>query len=82
MLYNKALEHLYVTYPAILFFANGQYEQVEITVRKKRYWIGQLERQIRDEWNKRTGVKVARVKLFANRREGGTLVRDNMVINV
>lgn len=83
MIHNQTSGHLYVTYPAILFFDNGQYEQADITVQKKRYWTGQLERKIKDEWNKRAGAsKVTRVKLFANRREGGTLVRGNMIINV
>ena len=64
----------YKTYPVMLTFDDGEKLEVEVTVKNKAYWGGQLENEIMRSFNNRTTNKVVRVKVFRNSMDGGIIV--------
>lgn len=71
-------------YPAMFTFDDGGSMMVNVTARNKPYWGGQLENEIKREWNKNPSHihKIVRVKIFRNSKEGGFLIKNNKVIKV
>lgn len=64
----------YFTVPVLLTYASGEKLDAEITMPRKAYWQGQLEKEIMDAYNHDTpprGSKVVKVKVFRNFRDGG-----------
>lgn len=83
---RKERTPMYRTYPALVTFDTGDSVDMNISVRNKAYWGGQIERDIMQAWNSNPQHehKIVRVKLFRNSTEGGFIVdtEHGRVINV
>lgn len=74
------------TYPALVTFDTGESMDMQLSVRNKAYWGGQIEHDFMQAWNSNPQHehKIVRVKLFRNSTEGGFIVdtEHGRVINV
>lgn len=77
---------MYRTFPAVATFDTGERLQMQVSVRNKPYWAGQLEDGFMRRWNSdpRNAHKIVKVKIFRNSADGGILVdwRRGRVISV
>ena len=64
-----------MTVPVLLTYASGEKLDAKITMQRKAYWPGQMEKEIMDAYNHDTpppgGSKVVKVKVFRNFSDGG-----------
>lgn len=83
---EESIPPLFKTYQVLLTFDTGERLRVEITVKNKPYWAGQLEAEIKQTWNsdRRHAHKVTNVRVFRNATEGCFVVDNEhgRVINV
>lgn len=82
----KKVEPMYRTFPAIVTFDIGEKVEMQISVRNKAYWGGQIEHDFMQAWNSNNQHehKIIKVKIFRNSTEGGFVVDNEhgRVINV
>ena len=68
-----------MTVPVILTFSDGEKLDVQISMPRKAYWPGQLEKEIMKAFNHNAPperTKVIKVKVFRNIQEGGFIIDE------